>query len=206
MNDSANKRFHHIAALAMVWIVLVQAVVVMVSWSVTAMFPNLYMRSIFSADGLRWIFGRSFAALSTNVLVCLLLLFMACGAVRGSKMLQALGHRRLLYRERLALRCVLAEIVLYLAVVGMLTLAPHALLLSVTGSLFPSSFSVSIIHQLAVLACVSSVSYGLVSGSLVGIDDVLTLLCSGIRTFAPLFVIYILGAELYFSVCFIMMW
>ena len=205
MNDSVNKRFNHILALAVVWIVWVQAAVVFVTWCVTAIFPSLPLRSLLSAEGVRWIFGRSFSALSTDVLVCLLLVCMALGSVRGSGMLRVVGRGSLLYRERLALRCVVAEIVLYVVVMGLLTLVPHALLLSVTGSLFPSSFSVSIVHQIAVLTCLCSVTYGLVSGVLSGMDDVLSLLCLGIRSFAPLFVVYILVAELYFSVCFIIM-
>ena len=49
------------------------------------------------------------------------------------------------YRETVGLRIALVEFIVYVIVMILLTAIPHAILLSVTGQLFPSSFSSSFI-------------------------------------------------------------
>ena len=70
------------------------------------------------------------------LLAWLLLLLIAGGCLVRS----GLFSRRQGYRDRIALRFSLALLLAYVAFLPLLTAMPHALLLSATGSLFPSVF------------------------------------------------------------------
>ena len=194
----------HAAALAVVAALVLQVAVVLASWVATAVMPDAALRSLLSADALRWLFGQSVEALASQPLVWLVLVCMAAGAVERSQLWTALCKGHLPYRQRMALRLVAAEVAVYAAVMALLTLVPHAMLLSVTGSLWPSSFSASLVPQMAVLAVVCSVTYGLAGGTLHGPDGVLSALTAGIERMAPLFVLYLLLGELWLSVAFVL--
>ena len=56
--------------------------------------------------------------------------------------------------------CVVTVVIMLL-----LTVVPHAILLSVTGELFPSAFSSSLIPSLSFVLIVMSLSYGVASGT-----------------------------------------
>jgi len=88
-------------------------------------------------------------------------------------------------------------------VILMLTVIPHAILLSATGSLFPSPFSRSIIPLVAFGLSVVSVVYGIMSGQLKDLTDILDALSSGINNGAPLFVLYILLIQFINSILFV---
>lgn len=173
------------------------------SWIITAVWPDIAMRSLFSADGLRWLFGQSTKALATDVLVWLIMMCVASGAVAYSRLCSVFVKHPLSYRQWVALRFVFVEVLAYVVMISLLTLVPHAALLSVTGLLFPSSFSTSVVPQLAILATICSLTYGWVCGTVRGLDGMLTMLSKGIEHLAPLFVLYILVAELYFTLLFI---
>lgn len=194
----------HAAAIAVVAVLVMQVVVVLASWVATAVMPDATMRSLLSADALRWLFGQSVGALASQPLVWLLMVSMAAGAVWRSCLWAAVCNRHLPYRQRMALRIVAAEVAVYAVLMALLTLVPHAMLLSVTGSLWPSSFSASLVPQMAVLVMVCAVTYGLVGGTLHGADGVLSALTAGIERMAPLFVLYLLLGELWLSVAFVL--
>lgn len=66
------------------------------------------------------------------------------------------------YRERLALRSVLFEVVLVAAVLILLTVPSHAILLNVSGSLYPSSFSASIFAVGCLTVITASLTYAII--------------------------------------------
>lgn len=197
------RRFRRFCALLIVIVAAIEVLVVLGSWIITAVWPDIAMRSLFSADGLRWLFGQSTKALATDVLVWLIMMCVASGAVAYSRLCSVFVKHPLSYRQWVALRFVFVEVLAYVVMISLLTLVPHAALLSVTGLLFPSSFSTSVVPQLAILATICSLTYGWVCGTVRGLDGMLTMLSKGIEHLAPLFVLYILVAELYFTLLFI---
>lgn len=179
---------------------------VFLSWIITAAMPDMPLRSLLSAEGMRWFFGHFADNLATPLLVWMVLAVMAYGALREGGLLSGLMHlnnRMKDYGERMAMRLVVAETAIFLVVMSLLTLVPGAVLLSVTGSLFPSSFSQSFVPCLCFILCVMGVSYGLVSGRLHSLYDVFHSLTSGFGNAGMWFVVYVLAAELYFSVGFV---
>lgn len=182
-------------------LVVAQVLLMLASWLITAAMPDVFDRSLLSAEGIRWFFGRFQDNLASSLLVCLLLASIAWGALcRGG-----LRHYDATqYRQRIAMRLVVLELVFFLAVILLLTMLPHAILLNVMGALFPSSFSSSIIPYVCFVVAATSVSFGLMSGRLRSIEEVFRALTVGVAEMSPFFLLYVLAMQFYQSVLFLL--
>lgn len=173
------------------------------SWMLSVLLPESGVRSLLGSEGVRWMLGRFTDMLAGRPLSCLLLLSVAWGCVRSSGILRIFRRRAMLqYRERIALGFVVCLSLGYAGVLAWLTLMPHAVLLSVIGALFPSPFSASLIPVISFGACLVAVVYGIVSGRFRTVTDVYRSLFCGIAIASPLFFLYILLIQLYYSVMF----
>lgn len=186
-----------ICAYAMLLLALAQVILVLLSWLITAAMPDVFPRSMLSPEGIRWFFGSFSDNLESPWLVGLLLICIAWGTLQTSGLLH---FDRTIYRHRNALRLVLIELVLFVAVILLLTVVPHAILLNVMGGIEASSFSRSILPYICFAVIVMSLSFGAVSNRLQGIEAMGESLSEGIRMAAPYFVIYILANQLYSSI------
>ena len=158
------------------------------------------VRSLLSGEGIRWFFGNFASMVASPWLAWLLLLLVALGCLQKSGLI---GQPHTSYRDRMALRFTFIFFVLYVGVIVSLTAVPHAVLLSSTGSLFPSPFSQSIIPIISFGIILVSVSFGSVSGRFQTLADVLDALSFGCRKGAPLFIFYILLIQFYESLRFV---
>ena len=184
-------------------LLVAHAVLIILSWLLSAMGQE-DVRSLLSSEGIRWFVGSFSAMTASPLLVWLLLLLSAAGCVRQSGVAGLWGqHRTLTYRERIALRVALFFLVGYVVIVGLLTLVPHAILLSATGQLFPSAFSRSLLPIVAFGVCLFSVAYGVMAGRLRSLGDVLHSLSFGIARGASLVILYILLIQFYESLRFV---
>lgn len=186
-----------ICAYAMLLLALAQIVLVLLSWLITAAMPEAFPRSMLSPEGIRWFFGSFTENMESPWLVGLLLICIAWGTLQASGLLH---FDRTIYRHRNALRLVLIELVLFVAVILLLTVVPHAILLNVMGGIEASSFSRSILPYICFAVIVMSLSFGAVSNRLQGIEAMGESVSEGIRMAAPCFVIYILANQLYSSI------
>ena len=109
------------------------------------------------------------------------------------------------YRDKLAFRVACVFLALYVIVICLLTFTPHAILLSVKGSLFPSSFSRSILPIVCFGITLWAVAFGMMSGHKKSGEDILGILSYGIRQGAPLVIVYILAIQFYASLRFVFM-
>lgn len=177
------------------------------SWMAEALAPSLPVRSLLSFDGVRWLFGSFTDTITTPVLAWLLVVAMACGAARKSRLsgLWRKGWKGLQYRERMGLWTVAAELSVALMVILALTCLPHAVLLNVTGHLFPGMFPSSIVPCGAFVLLVCSLSYGSTSGSITSVAEAYGSMVHGLRLFAPLMPLYVLLMQLVGSVKFVFM-
>ena len=183
----------------MLLLLIAEVVLILLSWILSAMRVD-GVRSMLSGEGVRWFFGNFASMVASPWLAWLLLLLVALGCLQKSGLIRQ-PHTS--YRDRMALRLTFVFLVLYVGVCFSLTAVPHAVLLSSTGSLFPSPFSRSIIPILSFGIILVSVSFGLVSGRFQTLSDVLDALSFGCRKGAPLFVFYILLIQLYESLRFV---
>lgn len=207
------------------WTVLVlvtaQLALILLSWLITAVFPELPIRSLLSSEGVRWFFGSFTANQLTPLLAWFITAAMAVGACVRSRLwaafctkMSGLLHRRdstdgrqgLHYRERIGLRLALAEFMVYVVIMLLLTVVPHAILLSVTGELFPSAFSSSLIPSLSFVLIVMSLSYGVASGTVDSVARMHRVLVGGLEVGARIVPAYIIGVQLYMSLLYVFMW
>ena len=194
-----------ILTLSALTLCIVQMLVILVSWLITAAMPDAPLRSLLSSEGIRWFFGHLTENQLTPLLAWMLFIVIAYGAMRKSGLLHAVRVMgKVDFRQKFALRIVIFEVILFLCVLLLLTSVPHAILLSVTGNLFPSSFSQSLIPCLSFACVVFSISYGVISGSFHSLSDVFKSFTSQIPALAPLLIVYILAAQLFYSLKFIL--
>jgi aminobenzoyl-glutamate transport protein len=177
-----------------------QLLLMLVSWLLAAAIPTSGVRSLLSSEGLRWFLGHFSNVLGTPVLLCLLLLLMAYGCLKGCGIL----HFKSSYRQSRALIITLLLLVVYVSAIVLLVAIPHAVLLSATGLLWPSPFSAAIIPLLAFGITLLSAVYGYVAGIYRKMADVYQALVDGIRDGAPWLLFYVLSGQLYYSLQFIM--
>ena len=188
-------------------LVVAELLLVILSWLLSA--TRLEgVRSLLSSEGVRWFFGSFTEMVASPLLVWLLLGLCAWGCLQRSGLLtfspfHLFTFFPLTYRDKVAMRVSLVFLVLYLIVIALLTLAPHAILLSATGSLFPSAFSRSLVPIVCFGLCLVSLVFGLISGRLHGLADILEALSTGIAQGASLIIIYLFAIQLYESLRFV---
>ncbi|MDD7462639.1 MAG: AbgT family transporter [Prevotellaceae bacterium] len=199
------RRIKNFCAITSLVIVVAQLALVLGSWIFSVIFPNMHLRSLLGGEGLRWFFDSIGNNLANKGLVIILLVGMLTGSVRHSRILDVLTkYRSLNYREKFAFTLIAFELVLFIVIMGLFTLTPHAPLLSATGELFPSSFSRGFIPLMSTYLCFVSVTYGLASGRLKTAVDVLDNLTSGIVYILPLLFLYFFVFEFYRSILFVL--
>ena len=180
-------------------LVLVELALVLVSWILSAASLGS-VRSLLSGEGVRWLFGQFAHNIASPPLTWILMVGLAWGCLRGSGLRCHYPHN---HRERIAFWSALLTALLFLVVIALLTVIPHAILLSASGSLFPSPFSGSLVPLLAVGTCLVSIVYGVVSGQLSTLTDVYDSLISGLQSVAPLILLYMLVIQIYETLFFV---
>ena len=193
----------YIARLALVLGVF-QLIAVLGSWIFKAVNPELPIRSLLSAEGIRWMVGSIGDNLAGRGLVWLLLGSMAFGSVKFCGILDVPRKwKAMSFWDHFGLMVALAELLVIVVLTLLLTVLPHAVLLGVTGNLYPSSFSKSLFFIVCLSVCLISVSFGVVSSRLRSLEEVCDCLVAGIAYTLPLWLIYVLAIELYASLQFI---
>ena len=174
------------------------------------------MRSMLSSEGIRWFFGSFVSNQLSPLLIYFIMAVMAAGACVRSRLYTALramlsnmrssltnskNHRyKFHYRETVGLRIALVEFIVYVVVMILLTAIPHAILLSVTGQLFPSSFSSSFIPSLSLIIIIMSLTYGVASGTIDSVAKMHKILVGGLEVGSRLVPTYVVGIQLYMSI------
>jgi len=195
-----NKRFMAFTSLVLL---LAELVLILLSWILFAIGEE-EVRSLLSSEGIRWFVGGFTTMVSSPLLVWLIILLMAFGAFQKSGLISLTdASYQMTYRDKTALRVAIVFLLAYIAVILLLTVIPHAILLSATGALFPSPFSRSIVPLTAFGIALVSIIYGIMSGRLRDIKDILDALSFGISKGAPVFVLYILIIQFVRSMLFV---
>ena len=91
----------------------------------------------------------------------------------------------------------------FIALSIVFTMLPEAPLLSVTGSLFPSSFSSGLVPALSLIVVVSSLSYGIACGKLKTLSEIYNSISSGLMFCSKLFPMYILLVQLFYIIVYV---
>lgn len=191
---------NHLLAWLAFLLAVGQVLLILASWLLTAAMPDSFSRSLLSAGGIRWFFGRFVDNIESPLLVWLLLLSFVYGVVDHSGILH---YKASEYRQRIAMRLALFEGIFFILLMLALVMAPHAILLNVMGGLFPSSFSASLVPYCCFSLMVMSVSYGVMSDRMKNVVSVYEAFVSGTGKSGGLLLIYVIGAQLYHSIIFL---
>ena len=196
-------------------LVLAFVVLVLLSWLLSATMGE-GVHSLLSSEGIRFFFGGFVDMVRQPLLVWLLLLSMAWGCLHQSGLLECLPFvtRRMndspgqsSYSRPIGWRrggiLLVVILVLYAGVILLLTVTPHAVLLSATGRLWPSPFSRALVPVVAFGLILLSTVYGVVSRRFLSLSDVCQSLTFGIASAAPLLMLYVLASQLYAAVSFV---
>ena len=178
---------------------LAQLLLILTSWVWSAAMPLSGVRSMLSSEGIRWYLGHFSELMASPFLVWLLLGAMAYGAVVRCRSLQ--GNS---YRSSRARLISMVFLVIYVGVVLLLTVSPHAVLLSASGLLWPSPFSASLVPITAFGILMAAILYGVVAGTFQTLSEVYDSLVYGLRQCAPLLPIYVLFMQLFESFRFVL--
>jgi len=192
-------------------LIVLQLLIVFSSWLITAAFPEVNINSLLSGRGLRWFAGQFTNNLKSNMLVWLILLSIDWGVYKTSGLHNILckllrrhyNFSELRYRERVGIRLVLFSFLCFIALSIVFTMLPEAPLLSVTGSLFPSSFSSGLVPALSLIVVVSSLSYGIACGKLKTLSEIYNSISSGLMFCSKLFPMYILLVQLFYIIVYV---
>lgn len=192
-------------------LIVLQLLIVFSSWLITAAFPEVNINSLLSGRGLRWFAGQFTNNLKSNMLVWLMLLSIDWGVYKTSGLHNILckllrrhcNFSELRYRERVGIRLVLFGFLCFIALSIVFTMLPEAPLLSVTGSLFPSSFSSGLVPALSLIVVVSSLSYGIACGKLKTLSEIYNSISSGLMFCSKLFPMYILLVQLFYIIVYV---
>ena len=191
---------NHLLAWLAFLLAVGQVLLILASWLLTAAMPDSFSRSLLSAGGIRWFFGRFVHNIESPLLVWLLLLSFVYGVVDHSGILH---YKASEYRQRIAMRLALFEGIFFILLMLALVMAPHAILLNVMGGLFPSSFSASLVPYCCFSLMVMSVSYGVMSDRMKNVVSVYEAIVSGTGKSGGLLLIYVIAAQLYHSIIFL---
>ena len=189
--------FYHVVLL----LIGAQLVLMVCSWLYSAAYPAVGVQSLLSGEGLRWLMGRYAQTMARPLLVWTVLLSMAWGVATESGLF-CRNHTG--YRARRALWFSFFLGSLCVMVILLLSVVPHAVMRSVTGQLWPSPFSDSLVPMTAFIITLSSSVYGLIAGRFESLIDVLDSLVSGLRSGAPLLLLYVFFIQIYESLIYVL--
>ena len=192
-------KIKRIATRSVLLLVVAELILVLASWLLSATMTE-GVRSLLSDVGIRWFLGSFTTFIATPWLVRLLLLAMTAGCGWKSGIFR---HTQMGYRERMGYRLVVIILLFYTAAVAALAVAPHAVLLSATGQLFPSPFSRALLPIAAFGGILLSAAYGWAAGRFSTFSEIVDSLSFGISKAALIIVLYLVAILFYESLRFV---
>lgn len=177
-------------ALVVAWYLLV-----LLSWLLSATMVE-GVRSMLTSEGIRWFLGHAVDMLCRPLLVWLLMGAMTWGCLSRSRLL-AVGKKDI--RRKLGLRVAVLMLLLCLGGILLLTVLPHAVLLSATGTLWNSPFSHALVPMLCFTVTFCAIGYGLVVRSFISVTDIVQAFIAGLADAAPFVFLYLTAIPFYAS-------
>ena len=166
----------------------------MVSWLLSL--TGLHVRSLFSDDGLRWLFLHGASSMFGYATQVAFFALQAIGAMRFVR-LDGSEYRRFAFLMTLLVAAVF-DALLLIAIFH-----PRSPLVSLTGSLMPSPFLHGLPFALSVGLIICSLVYGLITRRIRHLPSFVAFLCAGMRQFPGELLFVMLLSHLWYAIRFI---
>lgn len=190
-------------ATSLVLIVL-QLLVILLSWILNVAVPELGVRSLLSGEGLRLMMASYLDNISSLVLGSIILVSVGIGAMVKSGVLSAVSNRKEQdFRHRFAFQMCIVVMVLAVAVALFVVFLPHSPMMSVTGHYFPGPLLYCLIPYISLVMMLISYTYSLFSGDLVLFQQAADIATYGLKKASWLIVLYLIVTELVASIRFV---
>ena len=167
----------------------------------TAGYP---INNILSPEGLRWSFLNAASNVLHEPLIYLIGFFLSWGTFKRSGLDRALLRLSLgmkgaplSFRQRRALWFTFLLTLLFVIMMLVLVLFPQGILVSVTGRVFPSPFSVGLVPACMLALVLISITYGIIGNTLRTFHEVVQSVYCGLGEYAGWILVYLMGAQSY---------
>lgn len=194
----------------LVLVIILSAVFIVGAWIVSAVFPECQIRSVLGNDGIRWLLGHFTENVCTPLLVWIILLALSFGCIDRSGLFADLSKavnggtaEKFDFRSKIGMVIVGVEFFVVVLVMSLLSVVPHAVLLSVDGTLFPSSFSNSLVPVMSFTLVLCATTYGITTNRFRSVISWGKSLAHGMSRCSMLIAVYIAAAELYSIIRFV---
>lgn len=200
------KRFCAIFSIVLMGL---QLLLILASWIVSAVFPSSPIHALIGSGGLRWFIGSFANNLASPLFVYVILCSITYSSLVKSDLISCVAsamakRQSFSMQQKFAFRIMLIEFVLFVAGVIFISAMPHAILLSVTGALFPSSFSSGLVPMICFELFVLSMIYGIVGGEVNTLEKFWNCIVSGANFLPAVCFLYILIVQLFYSTCYVL--
>ncbi|MBP8935991.1 MAG: ABC transporter substrate-binding protein, partial [Prevotella sp.] len=119
--------------------------------------PDLSMHSMLSSEGIRWFMGQFTYNIASPFLALITVTSIAYGCLVSSGLLDIKRHMDI--RQRFAIRLVSLEVIIFVAIIVLLTMVPHAVLLNIDGHILSGNFLMCMISYISFAILVISSTY-----------------------------------------------
>lgn len=205
-----NREINRLLTYILILIIVLGGVFIIGAWIVSAVFPDCQIRSVLGNDGIRWLLGHFTDNLCTPLLVWIVLLALAYGCLERSGLLSDFSKifterdfTKLGFRSRIGMVIAAVELFIVIFVMALLSVVPHAVLLSVDGTLFPSSFSNSLVPVMSFTLVLCATTYGITTNRFRSVKSWGESLACGLSRCSMLLAVYLAAAELYAIIRFV---
>lgn len=202
--DQHRHKTIHVCAFILLFL---QVITILTSWIYGALYPQLNIRTLISAEGLRWYIGCMTDNIAQQPVAWIILLSMTWGILTQSclpKSLCKLKRGENNYMEKFALKISFWVFLSTIAIIIYLSATPHAILQSITGDVIPGSLSHGSIPILCVMVGITASVYGFLSGNFNRLSDLFESCAIGISIASRYWVLYLLFIQLYCSIKFVL--
>lgn len=183
---TSNKFAHTFSLL----LLLLTIVTCLASWCVSLCGGPLC--NILDGAGLRWLFTHAIQDTNSFVLLTALLIIIALGALKESKIVEEM----LVINQR-SLAVVMLVDVFVFAMVLYWSFAPESPLIGATGRLFPSPLARGILPFVCIIVSFEATLYALLVRRIAGLSDVFPFVTRSLNHYLPWYVTVVLATVYY---------
>ena len=179
------------------------------SWLITLINPSMPVKSMISDEGMRWLCGKFVSNIQQPLLVYLILAAFAWGILSESGLKDTIKKSIMLIRTRYGAerrKAAMPLMVTLLAIclcTWLLVFEPPTALLGIDGGWHDSALSRSVVPFAILVVNIVSIIYGIQHKLFNNLGQILSAFYKGLYRFAPIFLLYLLASQLYFSVLFV---